>query len=122
MLFETEAVQFRRENQDSLPDFLHGFGNLVERGGEGLDVFAFERSDEGLAKLLGQLLGNALVFAPAGDEFFQTLGGIVMLEFTEKIDEMVDAAVGLLRALLQEVEELFVVAEELPDREHKILL
>ncbi len=122
MFLETAAVQVCRENQDALPDFLNGLGNLVERGSEGLDVLAFERSDESFAKLLGQLLGDPFIFPAAVDEFVQALRRIVMLEFTQQIDEMVDAAVGLLRAFFEQVVELFVVSEELADREHKLAI
>src|SRR2546423_8068075 len=53
MFLETAAVEIRRENQDPFPDFLDRLGNFVERGGERLDVFALEWSDESFAKLLG---------------------------------------------------------------------
>ena len=42
------TVQIAREDQDPLADFLDGLRNFVERGGESLNVFAFERSNERL--------------------------------------------------------------------------
>src|SRR4051812_17225717 len=108
MLFETEPVQFRRENQDPLPDFLDRLWNLVERRGEGLDVFALERGDEGFAKLFGQFLRDSFVFPATGDEFLEALRRFVMLESAEKIHEMMNAAVSLLRAGFEQVEKLFV--------------
>jgi hypothetical protein len=44
-----------------------------------------------------------------------------MLQFAEERDEMMDAAVGLLRAGFEEIEKLFVVTEELADRKHNLL-
>jgi hypothetical protein len=122
MLFETAAVQVGRKNKDPFPDFLDGLGNFVEGRGQGLDVFAFERCDERLAELFGQFLRDLFILAPAVDEFVEALRRFVMFEFAEKRDEMVDAAVGLLRAGFEQIEKLFVVAEKLADREHKILL
>src|ERR1043166_4828251 len=119
MLLETAPVEIGRENQDPFSDFLNGFRNLVERRGERLDVFALERGDESFAELFGQLLSDPFVFAPAGDEFLEALRPLVMLEFAEECDEMVDAAVGLLGAGFEQIEKLFVVTEELADREHK---
>ena len=118
MFFETAAVQVRRENQDALADFLDGLGDFVERGGEGLDVFALQWGNECLAKLFGQFLGDSFVFPAAANKFIEALRRIVMLEFPEKINQMMDAAVGLLRAGFEQVVKLFVVTEELADREH----
>src|SRR2546421_1053342 len=53
MFLETASVQVSGKNQDPLADFLDRLGNFVERRGERLDVFAFERRDERLTKLLG---------------------------------------------------------------------
>ncbi len=75
-------------------------------------------SDETFAKLLGQFLRDLLVLASGFHEFLQTLRGILLLQFAEEIDELVHAAIGLLRAALQEIKELRVVAEEFADGEH----
>src|SRR5438477_8932985 len=121
MFFETTAMQVRRENQDALADFLDGLGDFVERRGEGLDVFALKRGDECLAKLFGQFLGDSFVFPAAANKFIKALRRIVMLEFPEKINQMMDAAIGLLRAGFEKVVKLFVVTEELADRKHNAL-
>src|SRR5882762_9695409 len=121
MLLETATVQVGRENQDALADFLDGLGNFVERRAQRLDVFALQRGDERLAELFRQLLRDLFVLAPAVDEFIETLRRIVMLEFPEERDEMVNAAISLLRAGFEQIVELFVVAEEFADREHKTI-
>src|ERR1041384_4311233 len=121
MFLETAPVEVGWENQNSLADFLNRLRNLVERRGERLDVFALEWGDESFAELFGELLGDAFVFAPAGDEFLEALRPLVMLEFAEQRDEMVNAAVGLLGARFEQIEKLFVVTKELADREHKLL-
>src|ERR1041385_7496468 len=122
MFLETASVQVRRKNQDSLADFLNRLRNLVECRGERLDVFALQRSDESFAELFGQLLGDPFVFPPAGDEFLEALRPLVMLQFAEECDEMVDAAVGLLSAGFEQIKKFFVVTKELADREHKIIV
>src|SRR5438876_11903672 len=122
MFLETAAVQVRRENQDPLADFLDGLGDFVERRGEGLNVFALQRSNEGLAELFREFLGDSFVFPPAANEFIEALRRIVMLEFPEKINQVMDAAIGLLRASLEEIVKLFVVTEELADRKHNVVL
>src|SRR6476659_7066138 len=121
MFFETPTMEVGGENENPLADFLDGLGNFVERGSERLDVFALERGNERLAKLLGQLLRDLFILAPAIDEFIEALRLFVMLEPAEKSDEMVDTAVGLLRAGFEQVEELFVVAKEFADRKHRTL-
>src|SRR5438876_10951996 len=121
MFLETAAVQVRRENQDPLADFLDGLGDFVERRGEGLNVFALQRGDEGLAELFREFLGDSFVFPAAANKFIEALRRIVMLEFAEKINQMMDAAVGLLRAGFEQIVKLFVVTEELADREHNAL-
>src|ERR1700720_4621095 len=120
MLLETAAVEFGRKNQDTFADFFHGLGNLVERGRERLDVLAFQRRDECLAELLGQLLCDLFILSPAVDKFIQARGRIVMFQLRQKGHEMMDAAVGLLRAGFEQVEELLVVSKEFPERKHKI--
>jgi hypothetical protein len=119
VFLEAASVEVRRENQDPLPDFLDGLWNFVERGRERLDIFALERRDERFAKLFGQFLGDAFVLAPAGDEFLEALGRLVVLELPEKVDQMVNAAVGLLGAGFEKIEKLFVVSQESSDREHE---
>ena len=118
MFLKIAAVQIARTNQNAFADFLDRLRNFVERSGERLDVFALQRRDESLAKLLGQLLRDLLVLAPAVDELLQTLRRIVLLQFREEIDEVMHAAIGLLRARLQEVVKFFVVSEQFLDREH----
>src|SRR5438128_1048302 len=98
MLLETAAVEFGRKDQDAFADFLHGLGNLIERSRERLNVLAFQRRDERLAELLGQLLRDLFIPAPAVDKFVEALGRIVVLELAQKRHQMMDAAVGLLRA------------------------
>ena len=112
MFLETAAVQLAREDHDPLPDLFHRLRNLIERRGQGLDVFAFQRRDERFAKLLRQLLRDLLVLAPAVDKFLQALRRLVMLELRQQRDQMMHAAVRLLRARLQQIEKLFVVSEK----------
>ncbi len=118
MDLEIVAVQIVRTDQDALADFLDRLGNFVERGGEGLDVFALERGDESLAELLGQFLRDLLVLAPAVDEFLQALRRFLALQLGQERDQMMHALVGLLRAGLEQVEEFFVVSEQFFNREH----
>ena len=120
MFLETAAVQFARKDHDPLPDFFHGLRDLVERRRQGLDVFSFQRGDERLAKLFRQLLRDLLVLSPAVDEFFQAFRGLVALELRQQRDQMMHAAVRLLRAGFQQIEKLFVVSQEFSDREHKL--
>src|SRR5215212_6523890 len=109
MFLKTAAVQVGRENKNPFADLLDRLRNFIKRGGQRLDVFALERRDESLAELLGQLLRDPFVFAPAIDEFVKALRRIVMLELPKQRDEMMDAAVRLLGAGLEQVIELFVV-------------
>jgi hypothetical protein len=46
-------MQILRANQDAFANFLDRLRDLVERGGERLDILAFQRRDERLAELLG---------------------------------------------------------------------
>ena len=71
-------------------------------------------------QLLGQFLGDLFVFAPAVDEILQAFRRFMMLELRQEIDQMMDAAVGLLRAGFEQIEKLFVVSKKFPDREHTI--
>ena len=75
-----------------------------------LDVFPVERSDESLAKLLGQFLVDLLVLAPAVHELFETLGRIMLLELGEDCDQMMHAGVSLLGACFEKVEEFSIVS------------
>ena len=119
MLLKTAPVQIGRENQDPFADFLDRLRDFVESGGERLNVFSLKRSDESLAKLFGQFLRDPFVLPAAVDEFVQTLGRFVVLEFSEKVNQVVNTAVGLLGAGFEEVEKLFVVTKEFANREHR---
>src|SRR4029434_3029132 len=100
MIGEIAAVQVLRTNQNPLTDFLHGFRYLIQGAGQRLNVFALQRRDESFAKLLGELLRDFLVLAPAEDELFQALWRLVLLEPFQQRDPMMDARVCLFRALL----------------------
>ena len=112
MLLETAAVQFARKDHDPLPNLFHRLRNFIERRGQGLDVLPFQRRDKCFAELFGQLLRDLLILSPAVDEFFQAFRRLVLLELRQQRDQMVHAAVRLLRAGLQQIEKLFVVSEE----------
>jgi hypothetical protein len=49
------------------------------------------------------------------NEIFQGLGRFVALEPSQQRDEVMDAAIGLLRAGFQQIEKFFVVSKELAD-------
>ena len=115
---ETAAMQILRTNQNALADFLDRLGYFIKRGRQRLNVFAFERRDKCFAKLLGQLLRDAFVLAPALGELGQVLRRVAVLEFAQQIDEVMNAAVGLLRAGFEQIEKFFVVSEKFPDRKH----
>ena len=72
MLLEIATVQISGTDQNAFADFLDRLRDLIKRGGERLDVFALQRSDEGLAQLLGQFLRDLFVLPPAVSEFLQT--------------------------------------------------
>ena len=115
MLLETAAVEFARKNQDPLSDLFHRLRNLVKRRCQGLNVLSFQRRDERLAELFRQLLGDLFVFSPAVDEIFQAFRRLVELELREQRDQMMHAAVRLLRACFEQVEKLFVVSQKSSD-------
>src|SRR5437764_8636890 len=115
-------MQSGGKNQDAFADLLERLRDFVERGGEGLDVFALEWSDESFAELLGQFLGDLFVFAPAVDEILQAFRRFMMLELRQQSDQMMHAAVGLLRAGFEQIEKILVVSKKFPDLEHAILL
>ena len=119
LLAKIAAVQILRANQNPLADFLHRLGYFIKRGRKRLDVFALERRDKSLAKLLGQLLRNLFVFAPAAHKCFQTLRRSFLFQLFQKVNQMVHASVCFLRARLQQIEELLVVPENFLDRQHK---
>src|SRR6266446_5447947 len=108
MLLETAPVEVGRENQDSFADLLDRLRDFIERGGEGLDVFTLERRNESFAELFGELLRDLFVLAPAVDKFVQALGRIVMLQFSQEVHQMMDAAVRLLRAGFEQIKEFLV--------------
>ena len=112
-LFETAAVDVLRKNHNALADFLDRLGNLIERRGQRLDILAFQRRDECLAELFRQLLRDLFIFAPAVDKCVQTLRRIVLLQFVQKGDEMMHAAVRLLRAALRANRKIFRRAREI---------
>jgi len=49
-------------------DLLDHLGNAIKREGQGLDILAFQRRHKGPAKLLGDLLRDALVLPARVDE------------------------------------------------------
>src|SRR5438477_1646859 len=116
---ETASMQIFRTNQDAFADFLHRLRDFIKRGRQRLNIFTFEWRDEFLAKLFSQLLRDLLVFPPAAHKFFQTLRRIFFLKPLQQCDQMVHAGVCLLRAGLQQIEKLLVVAENFLDRQHK---
>ena len=91
----------------------------AKRRRQGLDIFSFQRRDKRFAKLFGQLLGDFFILSPAVDKFIQARGRIVMFQLRQKGHEVMDAAVGLLRARFQEIVKLFVASENFLDRKHK---
>src|SRR5438876_110619 len=95
------AMQVLRTDQDALANLLHGLRYLIQGAGQSLNVFTFKRCDEDFAKLLGQLLCDFLVLAPAQDELFKALWRLVLFESFQQRDEVMHARVCLLRALLQ---------------------
>ena len=112
------AVEIVRTYQDALADFLDCLRNLIKGGGERLDVFALQRRDEGLAKLLGQFLGDFFILAPAEDEFLEALRATPALQLGQERDQMVDTLIRLFCAGFEQIKEFFVVSEEFLDREH----
>src|SRR5207248_11441147 len=112
---EIVPVQVLRTNQNPLADFLDCLRNFVERTGQRLNVFTLQRSDERFRKFLGQLLGDSFIFAPALGKCVEVARRFAFLQIRQQIDQVVNAAVGLLRACLEQVEKLFVVAEKSTD-------
>ena len=113
VLLETAAVEFAGKDHDPLPDLFHGLRNLIKRRRQGLDVLSFQRRDERLAELFRQLLRDLFVLSPAVDEIIQAFRRLVVLELRQQRDQMMHAAVRLLRACLQQIEKLFVVSQRI---------
>ena len=57
----------------------------------------------------------SLSFAAAVRQIIQALWRIVVLELRQQVDQMMDAAIGLLRARFEQIEKLFVVSEKFTD-------
>jgi len=79
------------------PNFLDRFRNFVERTGQRLNVFALQGSNERFGKFLSQLLGDSFIFAPAFRKRRQIACRLAFLQFREQIDQVMNAAIGLLR-------------------------
>src|SRR5688572_14938177 len=118
MFFKVLGLQLAGPDQDALSDFFYRLGDLVERRGESLDIFAFQRGDKRFAELFGQLLRDLFIFSPALHKLLHALRRVVVLQFGQQRDEMVDTGVRLLRAGFQQIKELLVVPEELANRKH----
>jgi hypothetical protein len=61
------------------------------------------------------LLRDALIFAPTFGKRRQITGRFAFLQLRQQIDQMMNTAVGQLRARLQQVVKLFVVTKESTD-------
>src|SRR6266404_2084733 len=118
---ETATLQIFRANQDALAYFLHRLRDFIKRGRKRLNVFTLQRGDKRFAKLLGQLLGDLFVFAPAVHELLQTLRRLFLLEPLQQRDQMMHARVRLLRARFQQIIKLLVASEDFLDRQHDCL-
>ena len=84
--------------------------NIVEAAGQGVDVLALERCDEGVAELSEELVGD--IVAPVLDLLDPV---VLLLDVREVIDQLLEglgplAEVG--RVLPEEVEELVVLGEQ----------
>src|SRR4029077_11663764 len=101
------AAQPILEDDVPLRELLGGLGDLVETGGDGLDVFALEAGHRGPAQQLGDLVGDLLPLAPRGDKLVET----ELRAGLENVLEGLDAGPALLGGGLQQVKEQLVLPE-----------
>ena len=98
-----------RREQHPLAEFLDRFRDFVERVGELLDVFAFQRRDKGRIDRRADLFGDLLVFPPGMSEVIQHDW---LIESFAQPDQRLHARMRFGRAGLQQRKKLILFPEQ----------
>ena len=118
MFAKTLSYQIFGPDQDTLANLLDRFRYFIKCGPQLLDVFPFERSNKRFGKLLGQFLRDPFILTPAVGELFQVFRCVVLLEFLQQADQVVNACVRLLRTGFEQIVKLLIPPDQLLNRKH----
>ena len=105
--------ELARADGEALTDFFASLRNLIKGVGEGFDVFAFKRGDEGQAKFLGDGEADTFVVSPSDNEFREVPIEIRLTHFGVELGQRLGTLRCLVGAGFEQFLKPFIFTEDL---------